>query len=209
MYLQSLNRSLFLSVNRFAVRTPHLHGLFLFFANQGLVLFALVLLAAYLIAWNRRSLSDIATVMVTVIAALVAVGINQPLAHSVKELRPYDTMSHILVLIHRANDYSFPSDHGVMIGAVTAGVFFISPIVGLVSLILGLVVAFARVYTAAHYPFDLLAGIGVGAMVTLLCTALLWRPCLWTLGQLERTPLRILLYRGKFKPADQDLLITK
>lgn len=203
MYLQNINRSLFLSINRFAERTPGLHGFFLFLANQGLVIFMLLLVIAYAIAWWRHSLSKLSTVICTAIAAVVAVGLNQPLAHTFKELRPYDSLTNILVLIHRANDYSFPSDHGVMIGAVAAGLIFVSPLLGAATLILGLLVAFARVYTAAHYPFDLLAGILVGALVTFLCTALLWKPVLWLLGQLEKTPLRIFLYHGKFVPGKE------
>lgn len=202
MYLQNLNRSLFISVNHFAERTPGLHSFFLFLANGGVAIFALLVLAAYLLVWRRRNLSDTATVICTAVAAIVAIGLNQPLAHMFKELRPYNSLPGILVLIHRANDYSFPSDHGVMIGAVTAGIFFVSPILGVVSLVLGLLVAFARVYTAAHYPFDLLAGFGFGALITLMCCALLWTPLVWLFGRLEQTPLRILIYRrGSHSPA--------
>jgi membrane-associated phospholipid phosphatase len=174
-----------------------LHGFFLFLANGGLAIFALLLIATYLLVWRRRSLSDMATVLCTAVGAVVAVGLNQPVAHFFKELRPYDTLPNILVLIHKANDYSFPSDHGVMIGAVTAGIFMVSPILGAVSLVLGLLVAFARVYTAAHYPFDLVAGIIFGATIAFLCVTILWKPFEWLLGQLERTPLRIFLYYGK------------
>jgi len=156
--------SLFLTINRFAERTPALHGFFLAVANYGIFVYFLLLLAGWLIA-RRKSLSYMAAMFWSSVGALIALGINQPIAHFFNEPRPYDVQHHILVLIKQANDSSFPSDHGVVIGAVTIGLFYVNRTLGYLSLFLGILIAFARVYTAAHYPLDLVAGFVLGGVV--------------------------------------------
>lgn len=196
MMLQNIDKSQFLAVNRFAERTPGLHGFMLFVANEGVYIFILLLVVVYLLVRFMPKLSymkNLVNLAITGIGTVVAVGINQPISHIFKEPRPYDSLSNILVLIHRANDYSFPSDHGVMVGAVTTGLFLIDPILGVVSLVIGLLVAFSRVYTAAHYPHDLVAGMVLGMVVVLLCYALLKKPAQLLLRRIEQTSLRMFL----------------
>ena len=71
----------------------------------------------------------------------------------------YTTRAGILVLAHRSADFSFPSDHAVMAGAVAAGLWFVSRRLGIIAAIAAVVMAFARVYIAAHYPQDVAAGL--------------------------------------------------
>lgn len=199
MVLQNIDRAEFLSINRFAQRTPGLHGFMLFLANEGIAIFIVLAVVTYLLIrfiprWS--STQNMAKVAITGIATVAAVGINQPIAHIFKEPRPYDTLPHILVFIHRANDYSFPSDHGVMIGAVTAGLYLINPILGTTSLVLGLFVAFARVYTAAHYPHDLIVGMLLGSVITLLCYLLLKKLAVASVVWLKKTPLKALVHNS-------------
>jgi membrane-associated phospholipid phosphatase len=79
--------------------------------------------------------------------------------------RPYTAHPGILVLAHRSTDFSFPSDHAVMAGAVAAGLWLVSRRLGLIATLAALVMAFARVYIAAHYPQDVVAGLLLGAAV--------------------------------------------
>lgn len=58
----------------------------------------------------------------------------------------------------------------------------------------------ARVYTAAHYPHDLVAGMLIGAGVVLICYVLVKKPVAALLKWLERTPLRVFL--GGSEPAE-------
>ncbi|HEV2412607.1 MAG TPA: phosphatase PAP2 family protein [Candidatus Saccharimonadales bacterium] len=165
MIHSALNTNLFLTINRFAQHTPAWHSFFLDVANDGIYVFALLLIAGWLYA-RRTGLSRVAAVVWAGGGALISLGLNQPIAHFFNEPRPYDTHHHILVLIKKANDASFPSDHGVVVGAVTLGLFLVNPILGYISLAMSLLLAFARVYVAAHYPLDLLAGFTLGAVVT-------------------------------------------
>lgn len=199
MVLATFNQSLFLEVNRYAQRTPQLHSPLLFVANAGIVIFISLLIGAYLLVrfvdrW--ASLRNAAIIALTGMGTILAVGVNQPVAHLFKEPRPYEALPGILVLTHRVHDYSFPSDHGVMVGAVTAGLYLVNPIFGIVSFVLGLLLAFARVYTAAHYPFDLVAGMFLGAAVVLLMDVVLKTEMVVILRKLAATPLRVFLPRS-------------
>jgi undecaprenyl-diphosphatase len=97
------------------------------------------------------------------------------------------------MLVSRSTDYSFPSDHAVMAGAVAAGVLLAGRRLGVLAVAMAVLMAFARVYVGAHFPLDVIAGLAVGAVVC-AATYLVVRPLLrWLVVTLERTPLRVLL----------------
>ena len=162
--IHSLDDRLLLDVNAFARDTGWLHGAVAGYANYGIVLFALLLLAGLVVA-RRGSSRTLAAAGWAPIAMLVAVGLNQPIGSAVAEARPYTTHAHLLVLAHRTADFSFPSDHAVMAGAAATGLLLVSRKLGVVAWVAALVMAFARVYIAAHYPWDVVAGLVLGAAV--------------------------------------------
>ena len=188
-----LHHGWFLAVNRFADATPALHAPMRTYAEYGVALFAALLLLAW---WRARRDGDPATMAAALwapVGALVALGLNQPLVHGFHEARPFTVFPHALMLVSPSPDYSFPSDHAVMAGAVAAGVLLTSRRLGAVAAIAALVMAFARVYVGAHFPLDVAAGLLFGAAVTLLGW-LAARPLLVpAVTALTRTPLRPLL----------------
>jgi len=179
-------------LNEFARDTGWLHAPMLAYATYGVVLFASLLLAGWWIARDRGSRA-MAAALWTGAAMLLAVAANQPIVNGVHEARPYTDHPHILVLAHRSADFSFPSDHAVMAGAVAAGLWLVSKRLGVVAAVAALLMAFARVYIAAHYPHDVLAGLAFGAGIVLVGWLLLATPLTWLVDWLARTPLRPLL----------------
>lgn len=159
--------SLFLHINQFAQETAWLHGALTLFASYGILLFAALLAAGWLMA-RRAGFASMAALAWAGLGTLVAVAVNQPLVQFFHESRPYTNLGEILVLAQPTTDYGFPSDHATMAGAVTAGLLLVDPLLGAISLVLALVMAFSRVYIAAHYPYDVLAGLAVGTAVVLL-----------------------------------------
>ena len=157
-----LNETLFDQINGLARATPWLHGVITAYAGYGVVVFALLLGAGWWVARRSGEPRRVAAVVCAGAATLLAVGINQPIVTAVHEARPYTDHPAVLVLATRSADFSFPSDHAVMAGAVAVGLVFRLAALAAVA---ALVMAFARVYIAAHYPADVAVGLVLGAVV--------------------------------------------
>lgn len=186
-WLRAADDRLLLDINDLSRSTPWLHGPLTAYATYGLALFALVLLAGVLVRRHGSS-RDLAAAAWAPLAMLLALELNQPLGHAVHELRPYDTHPGLLVLVARTTDFSFPSDHAVMSGAVTAGLLLVSWRLGLVAAALGLLMLFTRVYVGAHYPWDVVAGAAFGAAVALVGWLVLRVPLTWFARWLRAQP---------------------
>jgi undecaprenyl-diphosphatase len=181
--------------NRLADRTHWAHGLMRFYANNGIVLFAALLVVAYLQARHAADIKAVAGAVWAGAAALVALGIGQVIGNIVDRGRPYATLADVHVLIDRTRDFSFPSDHATAVGAVAVGLYFVDRRIGIVAVVAAVIMAFARVYTGAHYPGDVLAGLALGGGVAAL-GALLVVPALGRLGGwMASTPARPLVAR--------------
>lgn len=185
--------SWFRDVNDFARATPWLHGTATAFASYGLVLFAALLLAGWWSARRRNDRGALVAALWAPVGMLLALALNQPLGQAVGEARPYAALPDVLVLVHRTTDFSFPSDHAVMAGAVAAGVLLANRRLGAVAVVAALLMAATRVYVGAHYPGDVLAGLALGALVTLVGYPVA-RPVIATIvRRLEATPLKALV----------------
>lgn len=183
----------FAAVNHLARVTPWLHTPARLYAEYGVGLFAAVLLMSWWLVRREGDLRRVTAALWAPVGALVALGINQLLVAAVAEPRPYTVLPHALLLVSRSSDYSFPSDHAVMAGAVAAGVLLAHRRLGLVAAALALVMAFTRVYVGAHFPLDVVTGLFVGAVVAAV-SYLVARPLVERLVEsLARTPVRALL----------------
>ncbi|GAA5039746.1 phosphatase PAP2 family protein [Actinopolymorpha pittospori] len=189
----AVDESLFEKINHIAVVTPWLHGVVSGYANFAPVLFGLLLLAGWWTARRAGPPERVAAAVLAGVSTLTAVALNQPIVTSIHEPRPYTTHPGILVLAHRSADFSFPSDHAVMAGAVMAGVWMVSRRLGILAGIAALSLAFARVYIAAHYPHDVAAGLLLGAAVTIIVNLVFRRSATNLVQAASKTRLRPLL----------------
>lgn len=192
MISSDINTSLFLHVNHFAQKTEWAHGLMKLIANYGILFFFLLLILGWLYS-RRHDYTKLAAVVWAGIGTLVAVAINQPIVHYFHEARPYTSLQGILVLAHRSADFGFPSDHSTMAGAVTAGLFLVNPLLGFVSLAFAFVLAFSRIYIGAHYPYDVVVGLALGALVVFVGYYIVRKPLMLVTAKLATTRLRPLV----------------
>ena len=195
-----LDTRIFLAVNAFARATPWLHPIALAFGNYGVVLFGALMLAGW---WTARTATDsapMAAAVWTPLAALLALGVNQPIADGVGRTRPCNAL-HDIVVLHCNTDPGLPSDHAVLAGAATAGLWLVSRRLGILAVLASLAMGFARIYVGAHYPKDVLAGYALGA-VTAFAGYLLFRsPLRYLISAMRRSPLSVLVASEPTEPA--------
>jgi len=183
------------AVNRFAQRTSWLHGAVKAYASAGIVVFAVLLLLGW---WASRPRRDerLAASLWAGAAGLVAVAANQLLVGAFSEARPYVADPTLLVLADRTSDPSFPSDHAMLVGAIAAALWLVDRRVAILATVAALALAAARVYTAAHYPHDVGAGLLLGAIIGLAGWFLIRRPLTALVRWLRTSPLRPLVATG-------------
>lgn len=175
--MSAFNDRLYLAINEFATDTRWLHAPATAYAKYGVVLFALAVLAA---CWHwRGSPRVLAAAIWAGLGTLLAEAINQPLGRALAVARPYAVHPHAELLIARTSDFSMPSDHAVMAGAVAVGLWIVSHRWGAVAAVAAVLMAVTRVYVGAHYPGDVLAGLLVGGLIAALGWIVIGRALTW------------------------------
>lgn len=106
-------------------------------------------------------------VIVAVVAAVLALGVNQVIIRLWDRPRPF-MAHHVTQLVTHARDASFPSDHTTFAFAIAVALFLISRRIGLAALLFAALIGFSRVYVGVHYPTDVLAGALIGTVVAVV-----------------------------------------
>jgi membrane-associated phospholipid phosphatase len=190
----NVNVELLLTINALARSTPWLQPLMAAYATEGgLVVFAGLMLAGWWLARRRTDLAAVAAALWAPVGMLLALAINQPITAMFAERRPYMLYPDLLILAQHSLAPGFPSDHAVLAGAVAAALCLVNRALGWWAGLAALAMAFARIYIAAAFPVDVLTGLLLGAVVSLLGYLLVRRALVRLLGLADPTIFRPLI----------------
>ncbi|MBF9130626.1 phosphatase PAP2 family protein [Plantactinospora sp. S1510] len=120
--------------------------------------------------WRRRTPSWVGALLVSV-AAVLAYLVSEALKLVVDQERPCRALGEVTIWIScpPVGDWSFPSNHSTVAGALAGGLVLLAPRLGLVAVPVAVAVAVAvlRVLAGVHYPHDVVAGLLLGASASI------------------------------------------
>lgn len=138
--------------------------------NSGMLAIAMVVV---LLIWKRyRSVGITACISLVLEFLLVNALIKQFVARP----RPYVVNEALMILGSVPTDYSFPSGHTGSAFAVSTVMFLCMPKrYGIPAVVITALIAFSRLYNAAHYPTDVLVGMLIGSVTGILAVKLVYK----------------------------------
>ena len=77
-------------------------------------------------------------------------------------------------IFYQTHDSSFPSNAAAIVFAAAVTIWFYRHKIGASLCFLALLMSFARVYAAAHYPLDIIGGAAIGILTSLFCMKILF-----------------------------------
>lgn len=172
-------------------------------AGWGNLVFIALVALWFLVGWVRgRSIERHAAVR-ALLAAGLALGVNQLIAHIWERPRPFVSHPDVVhVLAGHARDASFPSDHAAAGFAIATVLVLGHRKLGSAALAFAALMSFARVYVGEHWPGDVVAGAAIGVAAAFLLATWL-RPAADVIAGVVDRIIRLLRLP---LPADERLL---
>jgi undecaprenyl-diphosphatase len=157
------------TINDFARSTPWLHLPVLLLSTYATVVYVVLWVGMWWVARQQAGPRAMAAALWAPIGVVAASLVAQPVSHLVDERRPCRELSNIEAIGKCGKGASFPSDHAVAAGAVAVGLLLVSRrLLAWIGVLAALLIAFSRLYLGVHYPHDVLAGLVLGAVVSLV-----------------------------------------
>ncbi len=160
-------------LNDFTFRHEWLQEILRFFANDGPILFVVLLAVLFLARGEHRPPTGRHAAVAAGLSATLALLVAQVIAAAWDRQRPYEAHpgdAHLL--LSASPDPSFPSDHATAAFAIAVAIGLRHRTAGVVAFVLALLVSLSRVALGTHYPSDIAGGAALGAIVALV----LWSP---------------------------------
>ena len=156
------------------VRTDFFDPIMRFFSFLGNGGWFWILICIVLIIYKpTRSIGIIAAISLAV-SALIC---NSLLKIIINRTRPYDAIEELVLIAKMPHDSSFPSGHSNASFAVACAITWClsknKKWIGVILIVVASIIAFSRMYVGAHYPTDVIAGIMLGTLTSILIFLLL------------------------------------
>ncbi|MGF6551806.1 phosphatase PAP2 family protein [Paraburkholderia youngii] len=183
--IEAFNHALFLMINGTPATPGWLVSTALVSANYLIWLVPLMLVMMWLSGDRQRRELALRACCV----ALLALGVNQLIGLVWQHPRPFMIGLGHTFLAH-VPDSSFPSDHATLFASIALPLLFGRMCwLGGMTLVVGIIVAWARVFLGVHFPLDMIGAVAV-AWIAYAAIARLWQT-----GGTAMTDLVVTLYR--------------
>lgn len=151
------------------IRTEFLNPIMRFFSFLGNSGWLWIVICILLLIYKpTRPIGIIATVTLLVSAGIC----NGLLKHIVNRTRPYDAIEELRLIAKKPHDSSFPSGHSNASFAVACAITWCltkkRKWIGVILIVIAALIAFSRLYVGAHYPTDVIAGVLLGTMCSIV-----------------------------------------
>lgn len=136
--------------------------------NDGGILAILAVIV--LVAWSRYR-----KVGLTAFGSLGVefIIVNLLLKPNVERTRPFIVLDQLQLLGSTPTDFSFPSGHTGSAFAVATVMLLCMPAkYGVTAVVVSTLIAFSRLYNAAHYPTDVLTGMVIGILTGVIASCI-------------------------------------
>jgi undecaprenyl-diphosphatase len=169
-----------------------------------------VLAVFWVLAWWRARGAPAHTMALALGGAagvVISYGLSEWAKTYLDAERPCRTFAELKIIAQECpptGDWSFPSNHSTIAGALLVAVFLVSRRLGWVALPVAVLAAFSRVFVGVHYPHDVVAGFLLGVAGTAVVALLLLSPMTKLVTALRPHPqIGRLLTSGRPEPAAQ------
>lgn len=165
-----MNEALFMSIYHLSGQSTVLDNLMIYITNYALYLVYLIVIV---LAVKRRQTEGKALIIIALTLVLASI-IAKLLRVVIIEDRPYVTLD-IQPLIQESWPKSFPSLHAMFSWIVAFGYWISGSKLTWLMVTIAIIISFSRIYLGVHYPFDILGGIILAGLSSLLAKYLLKR----------------------------------
>ncbi len=144
------------------IHTPWLDKIMVAITSLGNAGILWIVMAAVLLIIPRTRKVGICMAIALVLDLFIT---NCLLKNLVARTRPYDVANFTDLIVKKPTDYSFPSGHtAASFAAVTALFMSRKKLLGTISCVIAILIAFSRMYLYVHFPTDIIGGIVVGVI---------------------------------------------
>ena len=142
------------------IHTPWLDKIMVAITSLGNAGILWIVMAAVLLIVPKTRKAGLCMAIALILDLLIT---NCLLKNLVARTRPYDVANFTDLIVKKPTDYSFPSGHtAASFAAVTALFMRKEKLLGGISCVIAVLIAFSRMYLYVHFPMDILGGIVVG-----------------------------------------------
>lgn len=135
-------------------------ALFLSYPFTYFVIFLLIIWAVFI---SQRKMYNFSLLF---LSGLTSWLVSNILKNIIRMNRPFVDLN--IIPVYKEIGFSFPSQHMAVFIAIATSMFFINRKAGYVFLIIAFLIGISRVIIGVHYPVDLLGGLVVGVLVSLI-----------------------------------------